>query len=141
MAYVDLNPIRAKMANTLVSCEYTNIRLRVTGKPTQPSLIESVRSMVANGELQHSDLRIEELMVFADEVKSLTDPCIPMNTLGYLALVDVAGRIARYGKRGVVPHHIALILQRLGLSRDDWLKGSTSFLASRHNRTLRKNNG
>ena len=96
MAYVDLNPIRAKIAATPESSEHTSIRSRIAG--TTGHLLPFA---------SHSDTRA---------------PTIPMHYADYLLLVDGAGRALRPGKRGAIPANMAPILDRLGMEPADWVR-------------------
>ena len=84
MAYVDLNPIRAKIAQSIDQCEYTSIHARlerlargeslssylspiVTGLNSSPTLtmtshsyLERLRTMTPKGGTQHIDAKLEK---------------------------------------------------------------------------------
>ena len=45
----------------------------------------------------------------------------------YLTLLDWSGRQVRAGKRGVIPDHLAPILERLGIYGSGWLNLVTEF--------------
>jgi hypothetical protein len=45
----------------------------------------------------------------------------------YLSLLDWTGRELRAGKRGVIPGHLAPILDRLAVNRDGWLETVENF--------------
>ncbi|ALP40580.1 transposase [Aeromonas schubertii] len=99
MAYVELNPIRAKLAETPEESDYTSISQRL-------------------GRAQTTELP-PLLLPFANknEPKSL-----PYTFSDYLVLVDWTGRAIRDDKRGHIPEALSPILQRLQLDGDDWLK-------------------
>lgn len=141
MAYVDLNPIRANMAKTLESSKYTSVRSRITNTPTNSTLAEAVRKMVDAGELQHPDIEFQQLIAFADEVGNSGKPCIPMNKLDYLALVDATGRISRSDKRGSIPSHVTLLLNRLGFTQKSWQEASASLRQHHRNGKLKRTSG
>ncbi|MCL1127890.1 transposase [Shewanella surugensis] len=107
MAYVELNPIRAKMASTPEQSDYTSLKLRIeaalTGK--QP---KRLLPFVGN-EHQHQPKGI----VFALE--------------DYLELVDETGRIIRNDKRGAISANAEQILNRLNIPAENWLKIITEF--------------
>ncbi|MCP4040447.1 MAG: transposase, partial [Gammaproteobacteria bacterium] len=105
MSYVDLNPIRAGMAETPETSEFTSIEQRIlqwkqdsTGKVKSPSLME----LVKQDEDSHPN-------------------AIGFNTQDYLELVDWAGRIVRDGKSGYIPGNIPPILNNLGLEPKGYL--------------------
>jgi putative transposase len=90
MAYVDLNPIRAAMAQTPEQSAYTSIQERIL-RPRDKFL----RPFVEHAE---------------DEVG------IPFRLNDYLELVDWAGRGISQGKKGHIPDHTPPILNRLGMN-------------------------
>jgi hypothetical protein len=107
MAYVDLNPIRAKKADTPEQSDHTSIQLRIKAalKGEQPN---SLLPFIGN-ERQHQPKGI----AFA-----LKD---------YLELVDDTGRIIRNGKRGAISSNSANLLSRLNIPQENWLKLTTEF--------------
>ena len=104
MAYVDLNPIRAKMAKTPETSDYTSVKergaqARENTVKKQPDQLKPLRSQGQN-----------------------PDTAIPFTLGSYLELVDWTGRIVRQDKRGSIPAGIPLILERLRIDPDEWLK-------------------
>ena len=139
MAYVDLNPIRARMAATPEASEYTSIRARLRGDRGQH---ERVVRVVERDELHHLDRPIRPLMAFADSVEPGTDirpaaDALPIREQDYLLLVDATGRIAAHGQRGRIDPSVAPILDRLGLSSAQWTAASTDFSQHYRNGRLR----
>jgi REP element-mobilizing transposase RayT len=106
MVYVDLNPIRAKMAHTPELSDHTSVKKRIEllakGVPT-PSCIESL-------------VGIQEQTVG-----------IPFRLNDYLELVDWTGRIIRDDKRGAMKCDLPPILQRLSLDGQAWKILTTEF--------------
>ncbi|MCS3457494.1 REP element-mobilizing transposase RayT [Aeromonas sp. BIGb0405] len=96
MAYVELNPIRAKLADRPEESDYTSISQRL-------------------GRAQATEL----LLLFAQK----NGPnALPYIFADYLTLVDWTGRAIRNDKQGHIPESLSPILARLQLDRDDWLK-------------------
>ncbi|MEE4217419.1 MAG: hypothetical protein V2I48_07415 [Xanthomonadales bacterium] len=91
MAYVDLNPVRAGMATTPESSEYTSIRERVHAPESQ------LLSFVGQYPEQHS---------------------LPFRFEHYLELVDWAARRMQSGKKGRISAQEPPILQRLSMNPD-----------------------
>jgi REP element-mobilizing transposase RayT len=89
MAYVDLNPIRAGLAQTPEASDYTSIQQRIQA-PDDPGL----RRFSGN----------------ADDTYG-----IPCGFKDYLQLVDWAGRAVVAGKKGSIPSETPAILLRLGM--------------------------
>lgn len=99
MAYVDLNPIRAGLAQTPESSDYTAIQRRIKSP---------------------EDQRLMALSDAQDQTKTL-----PMCFLDYLELVDWSGRVVVAGKRGAIASDTPPILLRLGIETDEFLGSIT----------------
>ncbi|WP_191602412.1 transposase [Marinomonas algicola] len=112
MAYVDLNPIRANIAATPETSEFTSIKKRVkaAGEGAQPN---ALYPFIGD---EHKDKNKGILF-------KLTD---------YLELVDMTGRIVRQDKRGSIDLSLSPILQRLGISSDNWLTIAIKFEQNTH---------
>lgn len=87
MTYVDLNPIRAGIADKPETSDYTAVQKRIT---------------LPEG---------HGLMPFSDE--SCDQTAIPFDVKGYLELVDWSGRAVHPDKKGLIPESTPPILQRL----------------------------
>lgn len=121
MAYVDLNPVRAKIAETLEESEHTSIRERIA---QQFDLAEAIKGQpLANP----FDLPVAELAKFEDTITLHDQQGILYSLSDYLQLVDYTGRIIRQGKRGAIDQQLPPILTRLGVSQSDWLQNSQHF--------------
>jgi REP element-mobilizing transposase RayT len=99
MAYVDLNPIRAGIAKTPETSEFTSIYER----------IRTLKNKSING---------MKLKRFKDQTKS--DNAIPCTQTDYLALIDWTGRAIRPDKRGHIDQTLPPILKRLNIDSDAW---------------------
>ena len=110
MAYVELNPIRAKMADTPETSEFTSIKQRIDEE--EPS---SVKKAVKPEKVK---LSLKEFLLKGDYLKDQ----IPYDYYEYLELVDWSGRLVREGKRGAVDERLPPILSRLGIDSDHWCK-------------------
>lgn len=107
MAYVDLNPIRAKQANTPEESEFTSIYERIqTAYHSQADFFPS---------------QPNELVPFADAQSSHPLPALNFTFFDYLELVDTTGRILREDKPGYILNHHEPILSRLNLTPKGWL--------------------
>ncbi|MDX6851604.1 transposase, partial [Gilvimarinus sp. SDUM040013] len=118
MAYVDLNPIRASMAKTPETSDYTSIQERLGIKPANtPKPNES------HQDTSKSALSLAELMPFAGrESHNTSADHIPFHLSAYLELVDWTGRAIRNDKRGVINNSLPSILERLNIPSTDWLE-------------------
>lgn len=109
LAYVDLNPIRAKMAKTPESSEYTSAKKRI---------IKAKASHCANHPKQQS----KGLLIFAGNPKQHMPQGLPFKLTDYLELLDWTGRIIREDKRGAIAKELPPILQRLNINTENWIE-------------------
>lgn len=132
MAYVDLNPIRAAMADTPEHSDYTSIQERIA---PQFDLAEAIKTQnLTIDPHQRVDLPLTPLLHFDDSIREQAQSGIPFSLSDYLQLVDWTGRAVRAKKRGAIPGHLPPILQRLGIPADDWLTNSQDFEKMVHRR-------
>ena len=146
MIYVDLNPIRAGMANTLEESDFTGIKQRI-----DDLRIHLGKSHFEPGKLRgnFSDLHAwERLDKVANEysgwlspleIDEVNDPLgadaepngrrcsrkgiLAMSVLRYIDLVEWCGREIRSDKRGSIPSDLSPILGRLGLDGQTLIGG------------------
>lgn len=117
MAYVDLNPIRAGMADRPETSDYTSLQERLGVAPKEPPQPEHSQPPV--------DHPLAELMSFAGAINENTPAnSLPHNFSDYLELVEWTGRVMREDKRGYIPSNLPPILQRLNVAPDQWLKAA-----------------
>ncbi len=107
MAYVDLNPIRAKQADTPEHSEFTSIFERIQSAKSELSNLDQVKQP-------------DNLMPFISSI-SHDLPSIEFTFKDYLDLVDTTGRIFREDKPGRILENIEPILTRLNLTPKGWL--------------------
>ena len=107
MAYVDLNPIRAKMAATPETSDFTSIKLRIKA--------------AIQGEQPNT------LLPFVGNEHKEIPKGLMFNAKDYLQLVDDTGRIVIADKRGSMSHESANILNRLNIPQENWIKLTTEF--------------
>ena len=107
MAYVDLNPIRAGMAKTPESSDYTSIKRRIE---------QALTTQLPN----RLDQQPAGLMPFAGNPGKPMPKGLPFRLTDYLELVDWSGRIIREDKKGAIPEHMPEILHRLTI----WMPGT-----------------
>ncbi|MGY0215853.1 transposase [Endozoicomonadaceae bacterium StTr2] len=104
MAYVDLNPVRAKLAEAPESSDFTSIQQRSrqlskAGESKQPASLKPFRMQGQK-----------------------TDLALPYTLYDYLELVDWSGRAVRLDKRGAIASDLPPVLERLGINPDEWLQ-------------------
>lgn len=104
MAYVDLNPVRAGIAEDLSSSDFTSIQDRIRRAARAPVKEPKPR-----------------LMAFSEVEKRVrTCAAIPFRYRDYLQLVDWYGRVKHTTKRGVIDSEQPRLLDQLGLSATQW---------------------
>ncbi len=107
MAYVDLNPIRAKVANTPEESPHTSVQKRIQSATTgkQP----------------------KALIRFVGTSRKKMPKGLPFELKSYLELIDLTGRCIRGDKRGAIARSQLPLLERVNISPENWLKLTTQF--------------
>ena len=108
LAYVDLNPIRAMMADTPESLEFTSVKDR----------IEQAES---TGNPQYPNQQPLHLMPFVGNPRQNMPNGLPFRLTDYLDLVDWTGQILRNDKRGSINHNLPPMVERLQIDPQHWL--------------------
>ena len=116
MAYVDLNPVRAAIAETPETSAHTSIKRR-SESLTSVSTINTTGSRTNSGE----PLKPTCLHPFAGNPRLRMPAAIPFNLIDYLELVDWTGRQIREGKKGIISAETDQILNRLAISPEHWI--------------------
>ena len=106
-AYVDLNPIRAKLAETPETSDYTSVAERIAGLRKK---LEDTESGPENR---------APLMPFDATGRMAT--AIPFAFDDYLELVDATGRVIREDKRGFIPCQTPRLLERLAIDPEQFI--------------------
>jgi len=125
LAYVDLNPIRARMADTPEDSDHTGIQRRIEARQEH----RRAQGAVAVGPNSADRLAAERARLRAAEGEEhglWIAPCLRATNQSctvdqYLELVDHTGRMLKDGKRGRIPPHLAPILERLDIDIDHWI--------------------
>jgi hypothetical protein len=100
-AYVDLNPIRAGLAESLSDSAHTSIKRRCEQASGLLPFVGNPRAHMPNG--------------------------LPFRLTDYLELVDWTGRILRDDKRGSIPEDVPPILVQLNIDPKHWFYLSQHF--------------
>jgi hypothetical protein len=107
MAYVDLNPIRAKIDTTPETSKHTSIQQRIH------ALLEGKQAA--------------ELMPFVGNHWQNIPKGIAYSLIDYCELVDCTGRCIRGDKADYIEQQYSPILARLGFNPEQWLTLTTEF--------------
>ena len=107
MAYVDLNPVRAKIAKTPESSGFTSVKKRVKAviNSQQPAM----------------------LMPFVGNPRSNMPKGLPFELKDYLELIELTGRCIRAEKAGHIEQSQPVLLTRLNIAPEHWLTLSKDF--------------
>ncbi len=136
-AYVDLNPIRAAMAETLESSDFTSVQRRIEAvqQVASAKATKTKHSNKTKPEVQANTKRPDKHLapIEINERRDATGPrcnrggCrasdkgfLPIPTAAYLELLDWTARQIRNGKRGSTPKSAKPIFERLGISGEVW---------------------
>lgn len=153
--YVDLNPIRAAMAQSLEDSHYTGAKARIDdlkeskfeldNQPpaTKKRNPKQCRQPKRSNRWERSRGRKQSGWLSPLEIKESSDPIgidasqcgrraslkgfLTMSIIRYLELLDWTGRQLRSDKRGVIPDHTKPFLQSLGIEPDHWLDLAEKF--------------
>lgn len=155
--YVDLNVIRAGLAETPESSDFTSAQRRIearqaiappaslpetkdqgTDDPTSATVSAIIAETVAETAAVTADgwlapLALEEATTAAGPLASVSGiRCsdkgfLPMSLDEYLQLLDWTGRQIAAGKRGAIPADLKPILVRLGIDPSGWLNLALDF--------------
>ena len=110
MAYVDLNPIRAKINQTPEGSEFTSIKQRIDSINDKTAVTQPTFLMPFIGSEYHNQ-----------------STGLNFNLDDYLLLVDITGRSIRQDKRGYIDSALPYILNRLKIDPDRWAILATQF--------------
>jgi hypothetical protein len=151
-AYVDLNPIRARLAQTPETSDFTSAQRRIQALSSEREGSSNVASRAApaihdgrqprNRQLAASptppDAWLARLPL--DEAASLPGSApsgcaarcsdrgfLPMSVQEYLQLLDWTGRQILSGRQGAIPATLAPIFSRLGMDTSGWLTLAADF--------------
>ena len=120
-AYVDLNPIRAALAETLETSDYTSVQRRIEG------LMQSATSGEPTADAFLAPIEIDErrdplgAAASSSAYRASDKGFLPISQLEYFQLLDWTARMVVPGKSGTTPADAPDVLQRLGLNEPEWI--------------------
>ena len=154
MAYVDLNPVRARMAPTPEASHFTSVKARVRARHRHRA-VTRVRAQIAAGEAtaEQAAAALKRAGIAEESVAdsaTATDSAVagsfvaPMTRCqrthdgqvvssfelsvdDYLTLVDLTGRVLRPDKRGAIDPRLPALLTRLDVKLDAWIATMTGW--------------
>ncbi|MDC1288017.1 transposase [Gammaproteobacteria bacterium] len=126
MAYVDLNPVRAGIADRPEASSYNSIRERLH---SEFNLQQAIDEQTQCGDLLAFKTTLKPLLPFRNRSINESQTGILFDFEEYLELVDWTGRIICSDKRGHIDSVLPPILIRLKITPDQWKINTTQFEA------------
>ena len=130
MAYVDLNPVRVRMADTLEDSEFTSVYDRLNAERAKQRL-DGAGKVVKPTQAQRTLIDREAVTAKrADWLLNLDGPESPFGDLNleyYLSLVEWTGRTIRQDKPGYIPVDLKPVLERFDLDTQNWVRNVESY--------------
>jgi hypothetical protein len=127
---VDLNPIRAGIADTPEKSVYTSAKLRCRNRYAKRSVQEkSTSSDHSQQRATASKTSCDSWLapVFRTEDTTSGSELVPLSFDEYLELIDWTGRQQRADKSGTIPAHLQPVMHRLEIDADHWLETTNCF--------------
>ncbi len=133
-AYVDLNPIRAAICQTVEASDHTSVQRRIEAvrarqtedrqrNGAERSKVEPIRPLCDEF---LSPVSIDERFgnigpdVSQEETRCSDKGFLAMSVLDYIELLDWTARQSRPDKSGETPQDLPPVVERLGLSAESW---------------------
>ena len=133
-AYVDLNPIRAQICQTIETSEHTSAKRRIDAMRRQHQAQRpEPKSFQRDPAAFLSPLTIDEQLDSAGPCASVQGKrCsekgfLAMSLLDYVELLDWTARQSHPSKLGKTPSDLPPVILRLGIAPEDWCELVSSF--------------
>jgi REP element-mobilizing transposase RayT len=130
MAYVDLNPVRAQLADTLEDSAFTSVYDRLTAERAKKRLqgaSEIVAPTKAQGDLIGREQAASERAEWLLDLDGVESPFGDMDLNYYLSLVEWTGQTLRDDKPGYIPVRLKPVLERFDLDTENWVRNVESY--------------
>jgi REP element-mobilizing transposase RayT len=140
MAYVDLNPVRAGIAETPEASSYTSIQVRIAGvagpeqkqnQAREDTAVSETDIHLLDGQRLRSEVEtriLPQARLMPFDATSKIPWAVPFSSEDYLELVDWTGRAIRSDKPGHIPSGQPKILDRVGIDGERFIAYSECLL-------------
>jgi hypothetical protein len=128
MVYVDLNPIRAGIAETPEDSRHTSIEARLFPDRVEARLRECARTTAPAHAAPTNERRLPMAPLLPFDATGHEDWALPCALEDYVELVETVGRCIHPKKRGHIPETAPRLLQRLGMDTEAFITLSTRLL-------------
>ena len=132
MAYVDLNPVRARIAETPEMSDFTSVQDRALARRArreldgaqsdEPPRSATKRQLELIADAKRESGRDAWLSPLRDDAGPGRGFCASLTADEYLRLVDWTGRQLRADKRGRIPLELLPVVERLDMGAEQWLE-------------------
>ena len=124
--YVDLNPIRASIAESIENSRYTSGKLRFEAAKATSKANRNVDSFMAPVQIAKSE------DCNSDKTSESRKRCsnkgfLPISSLDYLQLLDLTARLHLSDKSGFSPSGLEPLVNRLGIEMVEWKRLTKDF--------------
>ena len=124
MAYVDLNPIRANIADTLEDSDFTSIQERIAHfKAFTMDKVKVDQPIKQKDNIQYESQPSQLKPFGGNHIKNT----IPFALLDYIELVDWSGRHIDPKKKGHIKNAVPKVLLTLNIEEAQWLESIMRF--------------
>ncbi len=140
--YVDLNPVRAGIAETPEASPHTSAQERIAGRQQRQSRSKTTKSARTSRRGKRASPRLDpdgwlcpvsvegdpaEVAVANAHRRASNKGYLSMSLDDYLRILDWTGRQIHRDKRGAIPKDLAPILDRVGMCGESWVETVTNF--------------
>ena len=130
-AYVDLNPIRAALAETLESSDYTSVQRRITSLKENVAAIHDSNAVNSARITNRADDFLSPISIDEKNNPLSSRPSrngkrcsdkgfLALSEAEYLTILDWIARETVAGKRGQTPVGAPSVFERLGIDAQEW---------------------
>jgi len=130
MAYVDLNPVRARIADTLEDSAFTGVydrliaeraKARLKASPELPAPTQAQRVLI------QKETTAAQRADWLLDLNGADSPFAGVDLAFYLSLVEWTGQNVHEDKPGYIPLGLKPVLERFDLDTENWVRNVESY--------------